>query len=309
MECRRIAALGADTGEMINKLSNKLDISKAEGFEVPKKLNATLREYQKTGVHWMYQLHKNNFGGCLADDMGLGKTLQTITLLLKVKEDSDSATIIPVSNKPTVQLSLFDIPAFTGGVALSTSLLVMPVSLIHNWENEIAKFAPSLKVYKFFGTQRTRNFSDLLNVYIVLASYGVVRNDVESLSSLNFKYVILDESQTIKNPDSKVYKAVTQLQSEYKLVLTGTPIENSLTDLWAQLNFLNRDLLKSQHYFREEFVVPIEKFNDEEKKNKLKIIINPFILRRRKEEVLKELPSLTEQVHYCEMTLLFSPRI
>ena len=295
-------ALGADTGNTINRLSSKLDQSKADSFIEPEKLNATLREYQKTGVHWMYQLYKNNFGGCLADDMGLGKTLQTITLLLKVKEDSDSAAVVPITNKPTIQLSLFDIPAFTGGEALSTSLLVMPVSLIHNWENEIAKFAPSLKTYTFFGTQRTRNFTDLLNVDIVLTSYGVVRNDIDSLRSLNFKYIILDESQTIKNPDSKIYKAVTQLQSEHKLVLTGTPIENSLTDLWAQLNFLNRDLLKSQHYFREEFVVPIEKFNDEEKQNKLRVIINPFILRRKKEEVLKELPSLTEQVHFCEMT-------
>ncbi len=189
-----------------------------------------------------------------------------------------------------------------GNKPLNTSLIIMPVSLIHNWENEILKFAPSLKVYKFYGTQRTRNFDDLLTVDIVLASYGVVRNDIESLRNLNFKYIILDESQLIKNPDSKIYKAIIQLQSEHKLVLTGTPIENSLTDLWAQLNFLNHDLLKNQNYFREEFVVPIEKHNDEEKQRKLQIIINPFILRRKKEEVVKELPSLTEQVLYCDMT-------
>jgi SNF2 family DNA or RNA helicase len=201
-----------------------------------------------------------------------------------------------------MQLSLFDIPAFTEGKPLNTSLIVMPVSLIHNWENEIIKFAPTLKVYKFFGTQRTRNFDDLLNVDVVLASYGVVRNDIESLRNLNFKYVILDESQLIKNPDSKIYKAIIQLQSEHKLVLTGTPIENSLTDLWAQLNFLNRDLLKNQHYFREEFVVPIERYHDEEKQRKLLIIINPFILRRKKEEVVKELPLLSEQILYCDMT-------
>jgi SNF2 family DNA or RNA helicase len=295
-------AIGDESGNMLLKLSNKLELANSSDFQVPQKINATLREYQKIGVNWMYQMHCNNFGGCLADDMGLGKTLQTLTLLMKIKEDASKSTIIPVSKKPTTQLSLFDVPAFTGGEPLNTSLIVMPVSLLHNWENEVQKFAPSLSVYKFFGTQRTRNFNELLTVDIVLASYGVVRNDIESLRELNFKYVILDESQSIKNPDSKIYKAVVQLQSENKLVLTGTPIENSLTDLWAQLNFLNRDLLKSQHYFREEFVVPIEKHNDIEKQRKLQLIISPFILRRKKEEVVRELPSLTEQLLYCDMT-------
>jgi superfamily II DNA or RNA helicase len=295
-------AIGDESGNTLLKLSNKLELANTNDFKVPEKINATLREYQKVGANWMYQMYSNNFGGCLADDMGLGKTLQTLTLLMKVKEEISKSTVIPASKKSTHQLSLFDIPAFTGGEPLNTSLIVMPVSLLHNWENEINKFAPSLSVYKFFGTQRTRNFNELLTVDIVLASYGVVRNDIESLRELNFKYVILDESQSIKNPDSKIYKAVVQLQSEHKLVLTGTPIENSLTDLWAQLNFLNRDLLKSQHYFREEFVVPIEKHNDIEKQKKLQVIISPFILRRKKEEVVKELPSLTEQLLYCEMT-------
>lgn len=295
-------ALGGSISEILIKFSDKMDSAKAEQFQEPEELKAVLREYQKVGVHWMFQLYKNNFGGCLADDMGLGKTLQTITLLLKVKEDSRGTAVIPELKKPNSQLSLFDIPEFTGGRSLQTSLIIMPVSLIHNWENEINKFAPSLKIYKFFGTQRTRNYAELLNVDIVLASYGVIRNDADYLQDLNFKYIILDESQAIKNPDSKIYKAVTQLQSEYKMVLTGTPIENSLTDLWAQLNFINRDLLKSQHYFREEFVVPIEKYNDDQKKRKLQAIINPFILRRKKEEVVKELPSLSEQMLYCDMT-------
>jgi SNF2 family DNA or RNA helicase len=295
-------AIGAQTGEMLAKLGDKLDLANVDDFKIPEDLTAELRDYQKKGVYWMFQLYNNKMGGCLADDMGLGKTLQTIALLLKVRADTLTNVIIPESKKPATQLSLFDIPAFTGARPINTSLIVMPVSLLHNWENEIAKFAPTLKTYKFFGTQRTRNFNDLLNVDVVLASYGVVRNDYESLAALNFKYVILDESQSIKNPDSKIYKAVIELQSEHKLVLTGTPIENSLVDLWAQLNFLNRDLLKSQHYFREEFVVPIEKHNDEEKKRKLQIIINPFILRRKKEQVVKELPSLTEQVVYCDMT-------
>jgi SNF2 family DNA or RNA helicase len=295
-------AMGKDTVETLLNLQDKFDLSKKDDSIIPENLNGTLRDYQKTGLYWMYQLYNNNFGGCLADDMGLGKTLQTIALLLLVNKVTKNSTSINTGNSPSRQLSLFEIPDFTGGNTLNTSLIVMPVSLIHNWENEILKFAPTLKVYKFYGTQRTRNFDDLLNVDVVLASYGVVRNDVESLRNLNFKYIILDESQLIKNPDSKIYKAIIQLQSEHKLVLTGTPIENSLTDLWAQLNFLNHDLLKNQHYFREEFVLPIERHNDEEKKRKLQIIINPFILRRKKEEVVKELPLLTEQILYCDMT-------
>jgi superfamily II DNA or RNA helicase len=295
-------AVGPGTIDILLNLQNKFDLSKKDDSIIPENLEGTLREYQKTGLYWMYQLYRNNFGGCLADDMGLGKTLQTIALLLLVNKDTKNIPAIPIDSKATQQLSLFDIPAFTGGKPLNTSLIIMPVSLIHNWEKEISRFAPTLKVYTFFGTQRTRNFDDLLTVDVVLASYGVVRNDIESLRNLNFKYIILDESQIIKNPDSKIYKAIIQLQSEFKLVLTGTPIENSLTDLWAQLNFLNHDLLKNQHYFREEFVVPIEKHNDEEKKRKLQIIINPFILRRKKEEVVKELPLLTEQILYCDMT-------
>ena len=295
-------AMGTNAVDILLTLQNKFDLSKKDDSIVPENLEGTLRDYQKTGLYWMYQLYKNNFGGCLADDMGLGKTLQTIALLLLVNNDTSSTISIKHGMEPLKQLSLFDIPAFTEGKPLNTSLIVMPVSLIHNWENEIIKFAPSLKIYKFFGTQRTRNFDDLLNVDVVLASYGVVRNDIESLRNLNFKYIILDESQLIKNPDSKIYKAIIQLQSEHKLVLTGTPIENSLTDLWAQLNFLNHDLLKNQHYFREEFVVPIERYHDEEKQRKLQIIINPFILRRKKEEVVKELPMLSEQILFCDMT-------
>ncbi len=295
-------AIGKEEGNKLLTLFEKPDLSAITDFKIPVGLNGTLREYQKTGVNWMHRLYENNFGGCLADDMGLGKTLQTIALLLKVKNDSKNTTPISSGTKTSLQLNLFDIPGFNNEKPLNTSLIVMPVSLIHNWENEINKFAPSLTTFKFFGTQRTRSFEDLLTVDVVLTSYGVVRNDIENLGKLHFNFIILDESQFIKNPDSKIYKAVIQLQSGHKLVLTGTPVENSLTDLWAQLNFLNRDLLKSQHYFREEFVTPIEKYNNPEKQRKLQILISPFILRRKKEEVVKELPSLTEQVQLCEMT-------
>lgn len=296
--------IGEDRINQISQLSNKLNPAQIEAFPVPLGLNATLREYQKTGYYWMYQLYKNKMGGCLADDMGLGKTVQTLSLLLKIKEETPNAEI-PKKRKPntnTLQLSLFSSHPTEPTMVTLTSLIVMPVSLIHNWEREITRFAPALKIYKFFGTQRTRNIADFTNADIVLTSYGVVRNEIDNLKNFHFNYIILDESQMIKNPDSKIYKSVIQLNSDNKLVLTGTPIENSLTDLWAQLNFVNRGLLNSSHYFKESFATPIEKMGDEKKQKKLQLIINPFILRRKKGDVAKELPSLTEQVLYCEMT-------
>ena len=137
---------------------------------------------------------------------------------------------------------------------------------------------------------------------VIITTYGTVRNDFGQLKDIFFRYLILDESQNIKNPDSKSYKAVCVLNSKHKLVLTGTPIENSLSDLWAQINFLNRDLLGSYSFFQKEFIVPIEKRNDEEKQRQLKNLISPFILRRTKEKVAKDLPDLTELIRTCEMT-------
>ncbi len=299
-------SIGQLTSSKLLDIQAKLNSTQIEAFPVPVGLNATLREYQKTGYFWMYQLYKNRMGGCLADDMGLGKTIQTISLLLKIKEENPNAVVTKKRSCPKneVQLSLFSNHPTQPTMITLTNMIVMPVSLIHNWEREIGRFAPSLKVYKFFGIHRTKNVADLMNSDIVLTSYGVVRNEIENLKNFHFNYIILDESQMIKNPDSKIYKAVVQLQSDNKLVLTGTPIENSLIDLWAQLNFVNRGLLKSSNYFKEEFVTPIEKLSDIRKQKKLQIIINPFILRRKKEEVAKELPLLTEQTLFCEMTEL-----
>lgn len=152
------------------------------------------------------------------------------------------------------------------------------------------------------GTQRTRSVLNFKHVDIILTSYGVVRNDIDLLKKFHYHYVILDESQAIKNPESKIYKAVSELQAEHRLVLTGTPIENSLIDLWAQMNFVNKGLLGSLSYFKDQFVYPIEKLKSEEKQQRLRDLISPFILRRTKEKVAPELPELTEQVIYCEMS-------
>lgn len=286
----------------ISQLRNSLKPENISENILPKNLNARLREYQKKGFYWMYQLYNNRLGGCLADDMGLGKTLQTIALLLKVKEENKNFHLPRNQGKTIKQLKLFENPIPQNEYVNCTSLIVMPVSLIHNWENEIRKFAPTLKIIKYTGIQRTKNIHDLYDADVILSSYGIIRNEIERLKNLTFKYLILDESQIIKNPDSKIYKAVLELNAEHRLVLTGTPIENSLIDLWAQMNFLNRQMLLNISTFREEFATPIEKNNDSEKQQLLKKIIAPFILRRKKEDVLHDLPSLTEQILYCDMT-------
>ncbi|MGD9931418.1 MAG: DEAD/DEAH box helicase [Mangrovibacterium sp.] len=288
-----------------------LDIGKNAEKKValPANIQATLRSYQHEGFSWMYQLYEHQFGGCLADDMGLGKTLQTLTLLLKLKR-LKKQIIIPEFDTQGGQMSLFsdtenhkheeqaekDQPA---------SLIVMPTSLIHNWENEIQKFTPSLKVYKHFGIQRKKAgaFKQLTHYYdIILTTYGTVRNDFELLKEHEFFYLILDESQNIKNPGSKTYQTVSQLKARHRLVITGTPIENSLSDLWSQINFINKGLLGNLAYFKREFITPIEKKNDPEKQEKLQTLIRPFVLRRTKEQVARDLPPLTEQIRYCQMT-------
>ncbi|MFW6101080.1 MAG: DEAD/DEAH box helicase, partial [Bacteroidota bacterium] len=263
------------------------------------------------GYRWMYLLSKHRFGGCLADDMGLGKTLQTLTMLLDLKK-SGNKTKPPAKEKVyQQQLSLFDnfitteekpTDEGTGPSASPTSLIVTPTSLIHNWQEEIKKFTPQLSFYKFTGINRTREPEELCKYDIILTSYGIVRNDYELLQQTYFDYIILDESQYIKNPSSKIYNAVNKLESKHKFVLTGTPIENSLSDLWAQLNFLNKGLLGSYSFFRNEFIHPIEKNKDQVQEAKLQAIIDPFILRRTKNQVAKELPQKMEQVIYCEMT-------
>ncbi len=183
-----------------------------------------------------------------------------------------------------------------------TSLIVVPASLIYNWENEIKRFVPGMIVKSYKGNQRIKSTSYFNNFDIILTSYHTLRQDVDIISSFRFHYIILDESQVIKNPASLLFKTVTRLDSEYKLVLTGTPVENSLTDLWTQLNFVNPGLLGDLAFFRREFAKPIEKLRDDEKEIKLRKIIQPFILRRTKEMVARDLPPISEQTVFCDMT-------
>ncbi|MEX1190199.1 MAG: SNF2-related protein [Bacteroidia bacterium] len=263
--------------------------------EIPNLLEAKLRDYQLKGFRWMNHLASKGLGACLADDMGLGKTLQVITLLLKSAETPSGDSL---NNKtPVNSLELF-------GHALSgkTSLVVMAPSLIYNWENELRKFAPTLHVRKHLGQRRRTDTDFFENADVVLTTYGIVRNDISLLKQIQFEHIVLDESQLIKNARSVSFQAVRQLNAKQRIVLTGTPVENSLTDLWSQLTFLQPGLLGSQKYFRQEFVLPIEQNQDEGKLEKLKKIIQPFILRRTKEEVAPELPELSRRVYYCEMS-------
>ncbi|NJM15134.1 MAG: hypothetical protein HC896_06955 [Bacteroidales bacterium] len=178
----------------------------------------------------------------------------------------------------------------------------MPTSLVHNWLSEIEKFTTGLSASAYVGTDR-KPFKELYcHSDIIVTTYGIVRNDFDIIKHHEFLYLILDESQVIKNPESKTYKAAIKLSALHRLVLTGTPIENSLTDLWSQMNFLNKGLLGNFQYFKANFVQPIETKGDVAQKRKLLQLIQPFMLRRTKQQVAKDLPDLTEQAIYCEMS-------
>jgi superfamily II DNA or RNA helicase len=254
------------------------------------KLNTTLRPYQEDGFKWMNTLYENHHGGILADDMGLGKTVQTIALLSHIYATA------PQSNEK---------PSGFNTSTYNASLIIMPVSLIHNWTNEIKKFAPHLRIYNLTGRNRLRTDSiskTLHHYHVAITTYGLLRNDSDYLSKYKFHYVILDESQYIKNPSSKTYHSLTKLQSSYRMTISGTPIENRLVDLWAQMNFCNPGLLGNLTFFKNHFETPITRSHDEKREQKLKKITAPFILRRTKEMVADDLPPITYQTVYCPMS-------
>jgi len=295
-----ISAINAGPDPGVRNKLIALNDQKIGPQQLPENLQASLRHYQKEGFDWLHYLYSNGLGGCLADDMGLGKTLQALSLLLKLKRPETSSPFFQHSQNG--QLSLF---AFedSNETVQPASLIILPVSLVHNWEKEIQKFAPSLKAFVYKGIRRDKNIAEILYNYdIILTTYGTVRNDAEILSKYQFFYLILDESQYIKNAESKTYQTIIELQSQHRLVLTGTPIENSLSDLWSQMNFLNRGLLGSLNFFKHYFITPIEHEKDPEKTAKLHSLIRPFILRRTKEQVANDLPPLTEESFTIEMT-------
>lgn len=286
-------SLADDSRMGVEKLERLLVPDQIPEIPPPVGLECNMRQYQAEGLNWLNFLQTAGLGGCLADDMGLGKTIQTLALLQHNKEN-----MIPVGKgQNSVELSLF-----TNTENRLTSLVIVPASLIYNWENEIKRFAPGMKVISYKGNQRKKTTTYFNNFDIILSSYHTIRQDIDLISTFRFHYIILDESQVIKNPASMLYKTVSRLNSDYKLVLTGTPVENSLTDLWTQLNFVNPGLLGDLSYFRREFAKPIEKLGDDDKEMKLRKIIQPFILRRTKDMVARDLPPVTEQTVFCDMT-------
>jgi non-specific serine/threonine protein kinase len=244
-----------------------------EKAPLSKEIKASLRPYQQSGFHWLQALDELSWGGCLADDMGLGKTLQAISFLQFLKEKYPGCT----------------------------QLVVCPTSLIFNWENELQKFCPTLKYYTHYGLQREFSETHFNEYDVVLTTYGVVRNDLEELTAFLWQYIILDESQAIKNPDARVTKAIQQLRSVNRIILSGTPVQNNTSDLYSQFNFLNPGLLGSREFFNREFANPIDKLGSAEKTQHLKKMIHPFTLRRTKEQVAKDLPDKTVTVLWCTM--------
>ncbi len=279
-------------------------------IDAPEGFKAELRPYQMDGLNWMKRLRKHELGGCLADDMGLGKTVQTLALLLHIKQNEqhrkDPQKTLETSgekSRGSGSLDLFEAyqAEMTNGEALD-SLIVMPSSLVHNWEKEIHKFTPELTAYCHTGNRRARNTKEILGHDIILTTYSTLRNDIALFREMRFDYLILDESQFIKNPSSKTFKALKEVHAASKLVLTGTPIENSLSDLWSQMSVVSPGILGNYNFFRDHFIVPIEQKGDEKKREQLKRIISPFVKRRTKFEVAEDLPPLTEKVFYSEMT-------
>lgn len=234
------------------------------------KLNATLRDYQKYGYCWLKYVTDNSLGACLADDMGLGKTLQAIALLAKIHEKKRRR-----------------------------SLVIMPKSLIYNWENEIARFTPQLKIGVYYGINR--DFKSLEDVQVVLTTYGTVRNDIENLMKHKFEIIVLDESQNIKNINSQTTKAVLLLNAKKRIALSGTPIENNLLELYSLFRFLNPSMFGTVQMFTNNYIVPIQKYSDTSTIKELRKKIYPFLLRRVKKEVLKDLPDKIEKLIYVDM--------
>jgi len=250
---------------------NKIATSKTK---LPTFENITLRDYQKEGIRWLKYLYDNNFGGCLADDMGLGKTLQIIGLLSYIYSENNKKSVKP-------------------------SLIVMPKSLLNNWQNELKKFNPNLSFYIYYANER--DIKEIKNYQVILSSYAIVRNDIEKLKEVEFDTVVLDESQNIKNVESKISKAVMLLNSKHKFALSGTPIENSLFELYSLFRFINGGIFGTVNQFKNDFVVPIQSHSNENVAKALKAKITPFLLRRLKSNVLKELPAKQEQVIYVDM--------
>ncbi len=268
-------ALNWQGGEQLRGFAQRLQAHTVQEVNPPADLQATLRPYQLHGLAWMQALGELEIGGVLADDMGLGKTLQTLAHILSEK-----------------QAGRLDRPA----------LIVMPTSLIPNWQDEAAHFTPQLKVLALYGAKRRPLFQLIGDHDIVLTTYALLPRDLKALAAQPYHLLILDEAQNIKNPRSKAAQAAGQLQARQRLCLTGTPLENHLGELWSLFNFLMPGWLGDSKSFTRDYRTPIEKQANQQRLAHLRGRIKPFVLRRTKEQVARELPPKTEVTHWIELT-------
>lgn len=269
-----------DEDAMLNELEQKretlnhiIDNKSFGDVMPPEEVQATLRPYQISGFQWLVFLNETGWGGILADDMGLGKTIQALSFFMYYKKSHPEAKF----------------------------LVVCPTTLIYNWENEIKKFTPEITYNIHHGPKRTLDHQEFGKYDITITTYGTMRSDIKMIKEFAFDYALLDESQSIKNPQSQVAKASLLLNTKNRLALSGTPVQNNTFDLYAQLNFLNPGILGSREFFMNEFATPIDKFQEEEIVAQLKKLTYPFLLRRTKEQVAKDLPEKTEILLNCEM--------
>lgn len=263
--------------QMMKQLAETKEIP---DLPVPAGLNGELRPYQKLGMNWLLFLRKYGFGALLADDMGLGKTIQLISYLLSVKDEEAES---------------------------HPALIICPTSVLGNWQKEIERFAPDMKVHLHYGPARLKGATfteEALAADIVLTSYGLTHLDFEELSAVEWSSVAIDEAQNIKNADTKQSRAVRKLRGRHQIALTGTPMENRLSELWSIFDFTNRGYLGSAGQFQKQFILPIEKEDKKEKITQLQSLIKPFLLRRTKkdEDVALNLPDKVEQKEYCPLS-------
>jgi superfamily II DNA or RNA helicase len=273
-------SVAVTTSGALTQLVERLQHGSQRELSAPKALHATLRPYQERGLNWLVTMSSLGLGACLADDMGLGKTMQLLAFLLRRQEQT------PQDVRP--------------------ALLVAPTSVIGNWEREIERFAPSLRITPHYGAKRVRASEGFPHVSgsLILSTYGLLRRDAELLAGVDWSLVALDEAQNIKNAASATARAVRNLRASHRFALTGTPVENRLAELWSILEFANPGLLGPLQTFRRDFAIPIERYGNDEVSSRLRRIVGPFVLRRLKSDptVIQDLPLKNEMKVVCTLT-------
>ncbi|OCQ95024.1 helicase [Oscillatoriales cyanobacterium USR001] len=263
--------------ELLNNLTNNESVKSI----IPQNFKGELRPYQARGVGWLSFLEKWGLGACLADDMGLGKTPQLIAFLLHLQEQNSL-------EYPT--------------------LIICPTSVLGNWEREVKKFSPSLKVLLHHGNKRAKDkafATAIQGKHLIITSYPLVYRDAKEIQSVKWQGVVLDEAQNIKNSEAKQSQAVRQIEASFKVALTGTPVENRLQELWSILDFLNPGYLGQRNFFQRRFAIPIEKYGDKESLQSLRSLVQPFILRRLKTDktIIQDLPEKQEMIVFCPLSI------